>query len=583
MNHILRRKIACSCIYGLTGRTTSLFLPDPITFIHNFRSSGPVYSSINTTSTNQFDVGCINYNIYFEFRDITPDTLNMFLIHDPNFILRARYKSRMIDRIRQLESLARKLEPSSELRELMLQQVQRYGEHFLKSTIESKIKVFEHDHTSISRLDKLGFSEMPKSLASLLELLYDTVDTTGINPAAPNHFGYVPGGGIYPAALGDYLVDLTNRYAGITFANPGAVRMENILLEWMAEMVGYPKSATGNLASGGSIASLIAIVSARDHHKINPENVRKSVVYCTSQIHHCLLKAFRIAGLDYLITRHIQVDRDYAMDPKHLEKTLQTDIEAGLNPFLILASAGSTDVGVIDPLKAIGLLAKKYSCWFHVDAAYGGFFMLVDNLKEKFDGMELSDSVVIDPHKGLFLPYGTGAVLVKERAAVVRSHHYRANYMQDAFQDEEDISPADVSPELTKHFRGLRMWLPLQLIGLAPFKAALEEKIYLCRYFYQKVKELGFEAGPDPMLSVCLFRWTKSKDPDRFNQMLLVQIQKAGSTFISSTTIDSTFWLRVCIMVFRTHLEHVDQFLTELAEIINQEDFGILETKKLDN
>jgi glutamate/tyrosine decarboxylase-like PLP-dependent enzyme len=465
----------------------------------------------------------------------------------------------------------------------MLQQVQRYGEQFLNATIESKIKVFEHDHSSISKLNHLAFSEEPKSLTKLLELLYETVDTTGINPAAPSHFGYVPGGGIYPAALGDYLVDITNRYAGISFANPGAVRMENILLEWVAEMVGYPKTATGNLASGGSIASLIAIVSARDHHGINPENVRKSVVYCTSQIHHCLLKSFRIAGLDYLITRHISVDHDYAMNPESLEKALKADVEAGLNPFLILASAGSTDVGVIDPLQAIGLLARKYDCWFHVDAAYGGFFMLVDNLKEKFDGMELSDSVVIDPHKGLFLPYGTGAVLVKERSAVVRSHHYRANYMQDAFQDQEDISPADVSPELTKHFRGLRMWLPLQLIGLAPFKAALEEKIYLCRYFYQKVQELGFEVGPDPMLSVCLFRWTNTGDPDRYNQLLLEQIQKTGSTFISSTTIDNTFWLRVCIMVFRTHLEHVDQFLLELAEMINQDDFNILEARPLDN
>ncbi|MDH3650849.1 MAG: aminotransferase class V-fold PLP-dependent enzyme [Saprospiraceae bacterium] len=472
----------------------------------------------------------------------------------------------MLERIKQLESTAKGLEPRADLRDEFLAKAHSYGERFLEDMDRSK--VYESDGSAVRDLDRFKFDDEGKDLDSLLEVLGSAVDATGINPAGPTHFGYVPGGGVYPSALGDYLVDITNRYAGITFANPGAVRMENILIEWMAEMVGYPIDAIGNLASGGSIASLIAIVAARDHYQITPEKVRSSVVYCTKQIHHCLLKAFRIAGLHYAVVRFVPVDERFAMKTQVLSEMIQEDLDNGLHPFLIMASAGSTDVGAIDPLDEIGRVAKSFDCWFHIDAAYGGFFMLVDSMRHKFRGMDTSDSIVIDPHKGLFLPYGTGAVLVKNKQAVLQSHHYRANYMQDAFTDEEEISPADVSPELTKHFRGLRMWLPMQLLGLAPFKASLEEKILLCQYFYDRVQALGFEAGPEPTLSICLFRWTAVSDANTFNKAILKEIQMEGSHFISSTTIGDTFWLRVCIMVFRTHLSHVDAFLLQLRELI---------------
>src|SRR6185436_17699783 len=141
-----------------------------------------------------------------------------------------------------------------------------------------------------------------------------------------------------------------------------------------------------------------------------------------------------------------------------------------LNPFLVIASAGTTDVGAIDPLSAIGDISKKHKLWYHIDAAYGGFFILTDEGKKKLRGIEKSDSLVIDPHKGLFLPYGLGVILVKNKKHLQASHHYQANYMQDTSQSNEEPSPADLSPELTKHFRGLRLWLPLKLHGVKPFR-----------------------------------------------------------------------------------------------------------------
>ncbi|MEZ4780904.1 MAG: aminotransferase class V-fold PLP-dependent enzyme [Flavobacteriaceae bacterium] len=157
---------------------------------------------------------------------------------------------------------------------------------------------------------------------------------------------------------------------------------------------------------------------------------------------------------------YLELDEDSKIKVDNLKSKIETDKNNGLNPFLVVASAGTTDTGAIDPLEAIGNLAKEHNLWYHVDGAYGGFFILVDNIKEKFRGIEMADSLVVDPHKGLFLPYGLGAVLIKDKQAVYHSHVVRANYMQDAVAEETPVNPADVSPELTKHFRSLRLWLP---------------------------------------------------------------------------------------------------------------------------
>ena len=204
--------------------------------------------------------------------------------------------------------------------------------------------------------------------------------------------------------------------------------------------------------------------------------------------------------------------------------------------------------------------------------------MLVDHLKAKFAGIELSDSLAIDPHKGLFLSYGLGVVLIKNVKAQYEAHHYMANYMQDALPDHVELSPADLSPELTKHFRGLRMWLSLHLLGLAPFKAALEEKILLTHYFYEKIQELGFEVGPFPDLSVLIFRYKpKSGDVNAFNQKIAQLIQQDGRVFLSTTTIGDTFWLRLAVLSFRTHLPEVNFCLSILQQYTHQ----LLENKSI--
>ncbi len=181
--------------------------------------------------------------------------------------------------------------------------------------------------------------------------------------------------------------------------------------------------------------------------------------------------------------------------------------------------------------------------------------------------MAASDSLVLDPHKTLFLPYGTGAVLVKDGSQLYASQNYEAAYMQDIPEDIEEVSPAELSFELTKHFRGLRLWLPLKLFGLAPFRAALSEKIQLARYFHDQIRQAdGFEAGPAPDLSIVTYRYRPPRgDVDDFNQRLVKEIQKEGKLFISSTRVGGRFVLRLAVVSFRTHLDHVHEALDILS------------------
>ncbi|MGB0523509.1 MAG: pyridoxal phosphate-dependent decarboxylase family protein [Flammeovirgaceae bacterium] len=462
--------------------------------------------------------------------------------------------SKLIQDIEQLAIIANQLEPTPRTRNQQLEQLQQFANQFISSIPQSKAYFGGN-----SAPEQFVIDEQPKSLESLLNTYKSQVAQKGINAASSGHLGYIPGGSLFTAALGDFIVDISNEYAGMYYGSPGAVAMEEAVLNWMKSVFQFPKSAIGNLTSGGSIANLIALTAARDHHGIKGDLIEKSVVYLSEQTHHCIHKAFRIIGLSDIQIRHVPINDRFKIIPEKLNAKIEQDRNDGLNPFLVIASAGTTDTGAVDPLQAIGAIAHKNQLWYHIDAAYGGFFMLVDSKKHLFEGIDTADSLVIDPHKSLFLPFGIGAVLVKDRQAVFQSNHYRPNYMQDAFSDDVLINPADVSPELSKHFRGMRIWLPLQFHGLAPFKACLEEKLLLTQYFREKLIAAGFSVGPEPDLSVSYF-WYPSKtiDQNAFNQSLLNYIHQDGRVFMSSTIIQGQFVIRMALLAFRTKLETIE-------------------------
>jgi glutamate/tyrosine decarboxylase-like PLP-dependent enzyme len=244
-----------------------------------------------------------------------------------------------------------------------------------------------------------------------------------------------------------------------------------------------------------------------------------------------------------------------------LGHALEEDRRNGVRPWLVVASAGTVDTGAIDPLPEIAELCRRHGAWFHVDGAYGGLFALCESGRALLKGIEQSDSVALDPHKTLFLPYGTGAAIVRNGQQLLDAFSASAEYIRPFSETEVGPSPADLSPELTRHFRALRLWLPLQIAGIDAFRAAQAEKLALARYFHARLSEIdGFDPGPEPQLSVAAFRYLpKSGDVDEFNERLIRHVQEEGRVMLSGTRVDGSFHLRCAILCFRTHLEHVDE------------------------
>jgi len=477
-------------------------------------------------------------------------------------------RAELLERLRELERAARPLAPGASRRRALRGAVVASSERFLRK-LDTSPAYSETEHKGLGLLDA-PISEHGIAIEAAIERLERDVIGPGGNPASPGYLAYIPGGGLYHSALGDFLAAVSNKYAGVFFAGPGAVRMENLLLRWAADLVGYPAEAGGNIASGGSIANLAAIATARDAHRLRGADYASAVVYLTTQAHHCLEKALRLAGMAETQVRYVTMDERFRMRPDALEAAIAADRARGLRPWLVVAAAGTTDTGAVDPLDAIATVAQRERCWFHVDAAYGGFFLLTAHGRAMLRGIERSDSVVLDPHKSLFLPYGAGMVLARDAQRLAATHGASGHYMQDAIREASEISPADVSPELSKHFRALRMWLPLILVGTRPFQAALDEKLLLARYFHEEVQGLGFEAGPAPDLSIVTYHWAPPgvdlEHANRLNQAIVDGVRRDGRVFISSTMLDGRFTLRMAVVAFRTHRRTIDLALRVLRE-----------------
>lgn len=460
-----------------------------------------------------------------------------------------------------LQAAMRPLEPDGDERRQLANQTLEQALNYLEALPDAPANN-PWDEVFAQRLEP-EFPEASRDLEAVLSYVGQCVARPGIATTSPRFMAYIPGGGLFHSALGDFLAAVTNKYSGFASASPGAVRLENACCEWMAKVIGYPDGSAGTLTSGGSLANLTAIVTARE--ALDPDG--GGALYMTRFVHHCVDKALHIAGRGRSPRRLILTDDRCRMDVTALEEAIERDLADGIRPWLVVGSGGTIDTGSVDPLSEIADLCERHGIWFHVDGAYGGLFALCDEGRAKLSGIERADSVALDPHKTLFLPYGTGAVLVRDGQRLSQAFSASAEYIRPLGESEVGPSPADLSPELTRHFRGLRLWLPLQLAGVAAFRAAQQEKLALARYFHARLSELpGFDAGPPPDLSVVAFRHIPdSADAGLASQRLLQYLQQEGRVMLSGTRIDGRFYIRCAILSFRTHVEHIDEALEALV------------------
>jgi aromatic-L-amino-acid decarboxylase len=408
----------------------------------------------------------------------------------------------------------------------------------------------------------------------LLDLLFRKAVPSSLNTAGPGYLAYIPGGGLFHSAVADLIADSVNRYTGLSLAAPALVQLEMNVLNWFRDIAGLPETARGVLTSGGSLANFTALVTAR-REKL-PENFLSGTLYVSDQTHHSVLKSALLAGFPPANVRSIPSDDRYRLRLDRLEEKIEDDRKRGFTPFLVVGNAGTTNSGAVDPLPEIAALASRHNLWFHIDGAYGGFFRLTERGKKALAGMERADSVVLDPHKSLFLPYGTGALLVRDGAALKRAHTVSADYMPPIQDDPALNDFCELSPELTRPFRGLRVWLPIKMHGIAPFRDALDEKLDLARWAVEELRQIPhLEILAEPDLSLLAFRLAPPgvTDPealDRLNRRFLDQINERKRVFLTGTLLHGRFALRICVLSFRTHLDRVAMAIEDVKAAVKE-------------
>lgn len=341
--------------------------------------------------------------------------------------------------------------------------------------------------------------------------------------------------------------------------------LELVVLDWFKEWVGYPKEASGILVSGGSAANMTALACARES-LIGPME-QDVVAYVSDQAHSSVARAARVLGFQPHQLRVLPADESFRMNPATLTDAIDSDIAAGHRPLFLAASAGSTNTGAIDPLPRLREIADKYQMWLHVDGAYGGFAALTSRGREWLTGMDLADSVTLDPHKWLYQPFECGCLLVRRGQDLHRAFQITPDYLKDVEGSDEEVNFSDLGLQLTRMCRALKVWLSLKYFGVDAFRETIDRTLDLAMRAQRRIEaseqlELLNAAS---LGVVCFRRCGIDGEPEdvleKMNAGLVGELAASGFGLISSTRLRGRYALRLCILNHTTGPEDVDQVL----------------------
>ena len=387
-------------------------------------------------------------------------------------------------------------------------------------------------------------------------------------------FGYVLGSGEPVAAIGDLLASVLTQNVTAWRSGPAAVTIERTVIGWLAEAIGCP-AFSGSLTGGGSSANLMGLTMAREAKLAANDrglySSARAVVYASSEIHMSIPKALALLGLGRENLRLLPVRNDYRMDPGALEDAIESDKSASRIPIAVVASAGTVNTGAIDPLAEIAEIAQRHNLWFHVDGAYGALAALT--VPERFCGLELADSISLDPHKWLYQPLDCGCLLYKDASVARKAFAYTGDYARVLNEDPiEGFAFFEESIELSRRFRALKLWLSLRYHGVARFRQAIRLNLNHAQRLAEAVQSCAdLELAAPVELSAVCFRHRADKgasedERNRFNIALLKRIQQRGRVYLSNAVIGGKFCLRGCIVNHRTTDADVDAIVPEVLE-----------------
>jgi aromatic-L-amino-acid/L-tryptophan decarboxylase len=401
----------------------------------------------------------------------------------------------------------------------------------------------------------------------------------------PRFYGYITSSAAPIGMLADLLAAAVNANVGAWKLSPMATEIEAQVIRWLAEFIGYPSDCGGLLLSGGNVANLTCFLAARaaqagwDVRKQGVANGPLLCAYASTETHTWIQKAADLAGLGTEAIRWIRVDGQQRIDLGALEVQYRRDIESGHRPFLAVGSAGTVSTGAVDPLPELAAFCRERNLWFHVDGAYGAFAASVPGVPADFSGLQLADSVAVDPHKWLYAPLEAGCALVRNSAALRNAFSYHPPYYSF---EVEATNYFDCGPQNSRGFRALKVWLALQHAGAAGYREMIGDDIVLARHLYELAVDHPELEAITHNLSITTFRYVPlelrasvgSQQTEaylnRLNQQLLVSIENSGEAFVSNAEVDGKYALRVCIVNFHTSTDDIEALPRLVARLGRQ-------------
>lgn len=420
--------------------------------------------------------------------------------------------------------------------------------------------------------DRLREDKVPQlgtDIDVLLCEIFDRAMTNGTMHAHPGFMAHVPSGGLFQAAVGEFIARTLNRFVGIWAAAPGFTEIESNVIRWFCDILGYGDHAFGYMTTGGSIANFMGLRCSLE--QLDEAARPLATVYVSSQGHFSIEKAAKLAGISRDRVRVISTRSDYSMDTEELAERIESDKRSGLFPACVVATAGTTNTGAIDDLRDVAIRCRTHNIWLHVDACLGGFFRLTARGKEMLEAVDMAESISVDAHKSLFLPHGTSALLVKEKARLRETFEVPgAAYNPGLTNEDELVNFCNYGPELSREARGFTAWLPIKMHGIKAFERCLDQKLDQAEYLAESLLDInGTEVvrRGSPHLPVVAFklRGDSRAEEDRMNEMLCELICSRGNVYLATTRLPGEgLVLRACILHHQTDQGAIDQVLEDM-------------------
>jgi len=452
-----------------------------------------------------------------------------------------------------------------------------------------ELPVAKHDDAGVVRRGVVAsIPEEPLDDGAIVDHLRSLAFEYATYPGHPRFMAYITGAGTVPGAAADLLAAGMNMNLGAWRLSPGATEIERALIRWFAEAFGLPAEAGGVLVSGGAMANFTALKAARDHRlglDVRRDGVAAHApvgVYASSEVHVTTDRALDMLGLGTRVLRKVAVDDEWRMRVDALRDAIRRDRDQGVEPAIVVATAGTVGTGAIDPLADIAEICEREGLWMHVDGAYGGPAVLADDLRPLFTGIERADSIAFDPHKWMYTPHSGGCVLVRNEARLEESFTAHASYVhEDTARLDHEVDLGQLSPQFSRGFQALKIWVSLLAHGRRAYGERISHDAALARYLAARVEaHPSFELAAPVTLSICCFRYVpqdlvasggdvtaRERYLSTLNERIMTDLQLDGRVYISNAVLGDAFVLRACVVNFRTEAADMDAVLDVAAEL----------------